>query len=111
MVTCDLWTCDHEIFMNDMCFMWCMCYIICMYMDAVGHLPEAQVATAFVVIGGAQDFLRLFIISNPSVDPGPLPKKYEGRTMELWTGEKSNCHFYGLCYKDSRPREFQVSCL
>ena len=64
-----------------------------------------------VVIWGAQDFLCLFIISNPCVDPGPLPKKYEGRIMELWAGEKSNCHFYGLCYKDSRPREFQVSCL
>ena len=60
---------------------------------------------------GAQNFLCLFIISNPCVDPGPLPKKYERKIMELWTGERSNCHFYGFCYKDSRPREFQVSCL
>ena len=80
-------------------------------MDAVGHLLEALFATFFVVvIWGTQDFLCLFI-SNPCVDPWPPPKKYEGGIMELWTGEKSNCHFYGLCYKDSRPREFQVSCL
>ena len=80
-------------------------------MDAVGHLLEALFATVFVVvIWGAQDFLCLFI-SNPCVDPGPPPKKYEGESWSCGLGRRVTATFYGLCYKDSQPREFQFSCL
>ena len=80
-------------------------------MDAVGHLLEALFATVFVVvIWVAEDFLCLFI-RNPCVDPDTPPKKYEGESWSCGLGRRVTATFYGLCYKDSQPREFQLSCL
>ena len=107
MVTCDLWTCDHEIFMNDMCFMWCMCYILCMQMDAVGHLLEALFATVFVVvIWVAEDFLCLFI-RNPCVDPDTPPKKYEGESWSCGLGRRVTATFMAFATKTVDPGSFR----
>ena len=108
MVTCDLWTCDHEMFMNDMCFMWCMCYILCMQMDAVGHLLEALFATVFVVVIGV---LKIFFASSSSAIPvwilDLFPRNMNGKSWSCGLGRGVTATSMAFATKTVDPGSFR----